>query len=371
MTWFEQTFGFREQEYGLTQRRCRMQGERLLIDTDPPRTFQVGRLELPSLGELRQRVSGLAEFPSPLLAPITTRDCSDDATEGVDQGIMPDFRAGSPGLAVCNILADAHALHTRPEVHGALIQVASQFNLLEMPGPSVTPEDGITAYAHDHTQGPACALACAPATLFRNYLVRVDANSDVIGQTRLHQINALRDLEQALGLPGLRMQNGYAMADAPWVRSAAQRLQSMGETELDGLRQCLRIGWQQDTQVTATGAPAGQRVSQVFCSALPVAYNRASSFDWAPLACLVLQASYEATLLAAVLNAQATGNPRVYLTAVGGGAFGNQREWIVQAMRRALLTVRHWPLQVHIVNYQAIHPAFQALQDEWTPTPGC
>ena len=243
MTWFEQTFGFREQEYGLTQRRCRMQGEMLLIDTDPPRTFQVGRLELPSLGELRQRVSGLAEFPSPLLAPITTRDCSDDATEGVVQGIMPDFRAGSPGLAVCNILADAHALHTRPEVHGALIQVASQFNLLEMPGPSVTPEDGITAYAHDHTQGPACALACAPATLFRNYLVRVDANSDVIGQTRLRQINALRDLEQALGLPGLRMQNGYAMADAPWVRSAAQRLQSMGEAELDGLRQCLRIGW--------------------------------------------------------------------------------------------------------------------------------
>ena len=102
-----------------------------------------------------------------------------------------------------------------------------------------------------------------------------------------------------------------------------------------------------------------------------MAYNRASSFDWAPLACLVLQASYEATLLAAVLNAQATGNPRVYLTAVGGGAFGNQREWIVQAMHRALLTVRHWPLQVHIVNYQSIHPAFQALEDELTPTPGC
>jgi len=37
----------------------------------------------------------------------------------------------------------------------APFQVASQFNLLEMTGPSVTPEHGVARYAHDPTQGPA------------------------------------------------------------------------------------------------------------------------------------------------------------------------------------------------------------------------
>lgn len=47
-------------------------------------------------------------------------------------------------------------LHGSPEFEGAWFQVASQFNALEMPSPSVTPEQGVTAYVHDRTQGPAC-----------------------------------------------------------------------------------------------------------------------------------------------------------------------------------------------------------------------
>jgi hypothetical protein len=49
-------------------------------------------------------------------------------------------------------------MHRLPENAGALFQVASQFNLLEMVSPSVTPEDGVTRYQDDHTQGPACAI---------------------------------------------------------------------------------------------------------------------------------------------------------------------------------------------------------------------
>lgn len=33
-------------------------------------------------------------------------------------------------------------------------------------------------------------------------------------------------------------------------------------------------------EVTAAGAPAGQRVTQVFCSALPVAYSRVPAAAW-------------------------------------------------------------------------------------------
>ena len=64
-------------------------------------------------------------------------------------------------------------MHTAPEYTGALFQVASQFNALEMVGPDYTPEDGATRYQHDHTQGPACAMAAAPATIFRNYFTPV------------------------------------------------------------------------------------------------------------------------------------------------------------------------------------------------------
>ena len=50
-------------------------------------------------------------------------------------------------------------MHGLPENRGALFQVASQFNMLEMVGPRVTPEEGVTRYEHDRTQGPACAMA--------------------------------------------------------------------------------------------------------------------------------------------------------------------------------------------------------------------
>jgi hypothetical protein len=320
MPWFKQIFGFTELTYAETQTRFRIESDKLHTNTQPPRSFQVGTLTTPNVGELRTQVGAL----TPL--------------------------AGTR-LTLRTISADAYAMHTWPEAHGALIQVASQFNLLEMPGPSTTQEDGITGYQHDHTQGPACAMACAPATAFRNYLVSVDGQ---IGQTQTRQINTLRDLDRAIGIPGIRMQNGYAMLDAETVRAIGQHIQSLDEDGRDKLRQQLRIGLQSNTEVTADDAPPQQRVTQALCSALPVAYNRAPRSDWAPFASLVLEASYEATLLAAVLNHQRTGNPKVYLTMVGGGAFGNETLWIFQALRRALHGVRHYPLDVAVVCYRQV-----------------
>jgi hypothetical protein len=43
-------------------------------------------------------------------------------------------------------------------------------------------------------------------------------------------------------------------------------------------------------------------VSQALCSALPVAYGDLPARHWRPFAKLVLEAAYEATLLAGVLN---------------------------------------------------------------------
>ena len=82
-------------------------------------------------------------------------------------------------------------MHRSPENAGALFQVASQFNLLEMVGPTVTPELGVTRYKDDPTQGPACAIAAGAATIYRNYFAPVDGSH---GQTTKRQLDGLADL---------------------------------------------------------------------------------------------------------------------------------------------------------------------------------
>ena len=101
-----------------------------------------GMLETPSLAELRTRVR---EIP-----------------------------AATGTLKVSEVVADVQKLHVAPENNGALFQVASQFNLLEMVSPSVTPEHGVEIYENDHTQGPACAIACGAGTIYRNYFASVN-----------------------------------------------------------------------------------------------------------------------------------------------------------------------------------------------------
>jgi hypothetical protein len=49
--------------------------------------------------------------------------------------------------------------------------------MLEMVGPDVTPEHGVTGYAHDRTRGPACAMAAGAATIYRNQTVRLSGCS--------------------------------------------------------------------------------------------------------------------------------------------------------------------------------------------------
>ena len=87
-------------------------------------------------------------------------------------------------------------MHQASEYSGALFQVASQFNALEMTGFEVTPEHGVTRYMHDRTQGPACAIAAGAATIYRNYFVPLAGG---VGQTAQRQLNGLaRCLKQVL-----------------------------------------------------------------------------------------------------------------------------------------------------------------------------
>jgi hypothetical protein len=117
------------------------------------------------------------------------------------------------------VTGDVRQMHQAPDNAGALFQVASQFNLLEMVSPDVTPEHGVTRYQHDRTQGPACAIAAGAATIYRNYFAPVGGSH---GQTMHRQLDGLADLGEtlsaALNRPVKdlwRMQNGCALCTRP------------------------------------------------------------------------------------------------------------------------------------------------------------
>ena len=116
MDWFESLTGFRETGYEGTRAKLKAEGSRLhsLVNG---KSYGIGELELVSLRTLRERVRSSRALPGRLKVSV--------------------------------VRGDVRQMHQAPENAGALFQVASQFNLLEMVSPTVTPEDGVTRYQHD------------------------------------------------------------------------------------------------------------------------------------------------------------------------------------------------------------------------------
>ena len=185
--WFEELVGFEERSGKEVREHLSIEGD-VLVSAKNGRRMRFGTLELASLADLR--------------------DCT--ATLGSDPTT----------LTLRQVVGEAGSLHVDPDNAGALFQAASQFNLLEMVSPDVTPEAGITGYEHDRTQGPACAIACGAGTIWRNYFVDVNGR---VGQTADNQIDCLADLAIHLfptSGPPWTMSNGYAMFNQPGLDRA-------------------------------------------------------------------------------------------------------------------------------------------------------
>jgi hypothetical protein len=328
--WFESLTGFVERSPGQVRANLSVEGIFLKSHING-RQFICGELETPSLAELRTRVIAA--------------------------------RAGSGRISVRQEIADVQALHLDQANAGALFQVASQFNLLEMISPHITPEQGISGYEADPTQGPACAVAAGAGTIYRNYFVNLNGRT---GQTADNQIDCLADLGKALGNGDAhlwQMKNGYVVASEDGLKEIADRIRSSSDREVDELRKLLRIGVQWNTQVTLGGSQ--HTVSQAYGSALPVAYSSHSPDLWEPFARLILEASYEATICTAIANRFQNGNNKVYLTLLGGGAFGNPTAWITGAIERALLLYQEVDLDVILVSFRNSNTHLQRLADRF------
>ena len=330
--WFERLTGFKESSYEETRSRLEIDGTKLRSRVNGC-SYGIGELELAPLKSLRDRQT------------------ADTKLQGK--------------LKVNAISGDVRHLHQFPAYAGALFQVASQFNLLEMISPNVTPEHGVTGYQTDRTQGPACAIAAGAGTIYRNYFAPVDGS---FGQTGTRQLNGLADigtaLSQALGLSVdalWTMRNGYALCSPEGLSAIGNYLKSLDESEKNVLRGLLRVGLHRDVEVTDADALPRPIVSQAYCSALPVRYTNIPAILWQPFAQLVLEAAYEATILAALLNAERRISNVVLLTSLGGGAFGNNEDWIYAAMNRALKLAEGSNLDVKIVCYRTVSSETQKL----------
>lgn len=324
--WFKELTGFAEESPEQVRKNLVLEGENISSNVTG-KTFACGSLTLPNLGELTE------------------------ALKTIEQPVGK--------LTLSEIVADVQELHRDKANAGSLFQVASQFNLLEMVSPEVSPEAGIDGYEYDHTQGPACAIAAGAGTIYRNYFAPVNGH---IGQSIDYQINALYDIGVALGNESgslWKMKNGYALVSEKGLNSVAEKIMNKSESEIDKLRQLLRIGLQQNTEVTISDSK--HKITQAYCSALPVAYSHYSTELWKPFATLVLQASYEATLCAAIINTVKTGNNKVFLTLLGGGAFGNKTSWIINAIERALTKHKNTNIDVFIVSYGSSNHKVKAL----------
>jgi len=64
-----------------------------------------------------------------------------------------------------------------------------------------------------------------------------------------------------------------------------------------------------------------------------------------------LEALYEATFYTALINLEKTGSNKVFLTLVGGGAFGNNFHWILESIEQAIDRFKEVALDVQIVSY--------------------
>ena len=248
ITWFEKLFGFEEfgahvdipssENYTRNQYNFHVEvdqqdeGNMYVVSHINRKRYCVGSFDCLTLQQLRRVV----------LTPL------------LQQSSAPS-RGESPASCVHISVDDILEMHV--DNPGATFQTASQLNCLEFSSPSMVPEHGLTCYMHDNTQGPACSLACAAATVYRNYFTPVRGQGSPTcrkGQTADMQLNNLKDLELLLDNERNRywsVRNGYVFSDEDSLSRLNRTLDERGAAAgRDELMECIMVGVQANAEVT-------------------------------------------------------------------------------------------------------------------------
>jgi hypothetical protein len=322
MSWIHNLFGVNEVVGGARTHIPGLEYSSGIISSkENNKSYRAGTLEIKSVGDLV-----LLAVDNIVTGPTTLRVLRDD---------------------VSRLQADPTNKH-------AVFQTASQFNCLEFQDQHITPEHGITRWVCDKTQGPAAAVSCGPGAVVRQYFA-FKTKTGFAPQSRSRQINTLAGLQELIGPQYFEVQNGYIFATNEQLRSLNSFLKN---SDIYSLINSIAVGILEDTQVTSYSwgtvsvDDPTQVVTQVICSACSVKYNTSDKALWEPFARLVLCAQYTAAIACAIINKHRTGVSKLFLAPLGGSAFGNDPEWIVDGIRHALDRFPECGLDITLVSWK-------------------
>lgn len=257
------------------------------VKSDEP--FEIGNLQIKTLDEIRR-----------------------DA-QSVQKNMKSKFKRDK--LSVKFLKSNIFRQHSKKENEGALIQVSSNFSCLQ--DKDLNKQSNITDYAGSYSQGNQSCIATAPSTLYRRYFHR--------------KINLLDSLEKDKKIDNGKekywiLENGQIVLNSR--DNKIDKLNKIIDDNKDGLRDNIMIGYHEDIEVVYSMEDKRikkgrffenvHKVGYALCSPLDIKLNRQiNKKNMEKLSELILEAQYEATLWAGVINANSTSNNRVILTIIG------------------------------------------------------
>lgn len=248
---------------------------------------------------------------------------------------------------------DAFSMQSLPENDGATYLAASNFNCLELVSHFETPDNGVTEYIYDNTQGPYTALACPQSAVYRNYFCE-HPGKKIIGQLE-KQINLLSKTP-------LKVDNGYVIISQKDIYGLVNEKFNWSDENN------YAVGVHNYCDVLMTRGDNGQ-FKFVETTDRPIIANHvyAASFNFyddvlkdkftIEIAQNILKAEYKATILAAWENSikmekeGRAGAKKLYLTLLGGGVFDNPIEIITNAILSCKKEIIDSGLEVYVVSF--------------------
>ena len=213
----------------------------------------------------------------------------------------------------------------------AMVQVASNFNCLEVPSRYRTPDCGdLVEYAdQDTTQGPAACFGPLAGYLYRTHFV---FGGD--GQTSNKQINLLENVTDYFGVPvngKLTLKGDESLVTHP-----------------DSVVNAVKIGLHTDVSVIYGRNKQGlnyeldepyPQIDQCFSSTINYNDYGQHTKNIDIISRTLLRAAYEGVYLSALTRQ----SKNLYLTMIGGGSFGNKESIILEEMTKAHLRWANHP----------------------------
>lgn len=262
---------------------------------------------------------------------------------------------------------DVGAMQADPQWRNAVFQVASNFSALEPTSPSHIPEDGITGYVSDTTQGPFASISAAPGLICRMYCMFYDRTKPKAvqdwRQTEHHQVNLLKDAS-------IPTKNGYIIFNDHYLQN----------NNIEENYKNIEVGYHKNIQVTfgavdknmhAVVNDPKQIIHQVFTAAVDFGSTNRHYNDpkknlfykqAQQVAQKILDAAYEGTLRVAVADAK----KKVVLTLIGGGVFENSLASIVKAITRMKDFIIKSGLEVTLIIFDSTNFMQQQFVPEQT-----